>query len=189
MHDHLHEREEVPRAGARPARPGPGGRVQAAMALQRAAGNQQVAQLLGEEEPSPVHAVLASGGGRPLDDGVRADMEGRLGADFSDVRIHTDAPAAESARAVNAHAYTVGNNVVFQRDAYDPSSDDGRRTLAHELVHVVQQRSGPVDGTPAPGGIALSDPSDPYEREATTTADAALQRQTPQEEEEDDLLA
>lgn len=176
MHDHLHQHEEVTRTGARTPARGPGGRAEALMALQRAAGNQQVAQLLDDEEPSPVHAVLASGGGRPLEADVRADMEGRLGADFSDVRIHTGASAAASARAVHAHAYTVGNNVVFQRDAYNPSSDAGRHTLAHELVHVVQQRSGPVDGTPAPGGISLSDPSDRYEREAAAAADAALQR-------------
>ena len=49
---------------------------------------------------------------------------------------------------MNAHAYTVGSNVVFQRDQYDPGSDAGRTMLAHELTHVVQQRSGPVDGTP-----------------------------------------
>ena len=54
--------------------------------------------------------------------------------------------------AVNANAYTVGSNIVFQRDRYDPGSPDGKVTLAHELTHVVQQRSGPVDGTPAGGG-------------------------------------
>ena len=78
-------------------------------------------------------------------------MESRLGHDFGDVRVHTDGGAHDSAKAVNAHAYTVGPNIVFQRDKYDSPSTDGRTMLAHELTHVVQQRSGPVDGTPTGG--------------------------------------
>jgi hypothetical protein len=101
-------------------------------------------------------------------------MEARLGHDFGDVRVHDNVAAHESATAVNAHAYTVGSNVVFQRDKYDPSSSDGRTMLAHELTHVVQQRSGPVDGTSAPGGIKVSDPSDRFEREAAATAERAM---------------
>jgi hypothetical protein len=97
-------------------------------------------------------------------------MEARLGHDFSDVRVHTDAAGHDSARAVGARAYTVGSHMVFQRDAYDPSSAEGKTTLAHELTHVVQQRSGPVDGTPAAGGIKVSDPSDRFERQAADTA-------------------
>lgn len=153
------------------------------LSLQRAAGNAGVSAMLEEEhadhgEPteqrSPVHDVVGSGGGQPLDTDTRADMEARLGHDFGDVRVHTDDGAHQSAKAVNAHAYTVGSNVVFQRDQYDPSSTQGRTTLAHELTHVVQQRSGPVDGTPAEGGIALSDPSDRFEREAAATAERAM---------------
>ena len=147
--------------------------------LQRSAGNQGVTAALQDEEPSPVHDVISSGGGQPLDTGVRADMEARLGHDFGDVRVHHDARAEESARAVNAHAYTVGPNVVFQRDRYDPSSEAGRVTLAHELTHVVQQRSGPVDGTEAPGGIRLSDPSDRFEREAAANAERAMKTPAP----------
>ena len=97
-------------------------------------------------------------------------MEARLGHDFSDVRVHDDSRAHDSAVGVNANAYTVGSNIVFQRDRYDPSSADGKVTLAHELTHVVQQRSGPVDGTPAGGGIKVSDPSDRFEREASANA-------------------
>jgi hypothetical protein len=123
-----------------------------------------------EEERSPVHDVVNSSG-RPLDAGVRTDMEQRLGHDFGDVRVHDDSAAAASAQAVNAHAYTVGSNIVFQRDRYDPGSAEGRTTLAHELTHVVQQRSGPVDGTSAPGGIKVSDPSDRFEREAAANAE------------------
>jgi hypothetical protein len=142
------------------------------LGLQRAVGNAGVTALL-EEERSPVHDVISSGG-RPLEPEVRTDMESRLGHDFSDVRVHDDSAAASSARAVNAHAYTVGSNVVFQRDKYDPSSVEGRTTLAHELTHVVQQRSGPVDGTSAPGGIKVSEPSDRFEREAAANADRVM---------------
>ncbi|NMD46242.1 MAG: DUF4157 domain-containing protein [Propionibacterium sp.] len=144
----------------------------AVLGLQRTAGNGAVAQLM-EEERSPVHDVIGSGG-RPMEPDVREDMEARLGHDFSDVRIHDDATAADSAKAVNAHAYTVGSNVVFQRDVYDPGSQQGKTTLAHELTHVIQQRSGPVDGTSAPGGIKVSDPSDRFEREASANADRVM---------------
>ncbi|MGW1412356.1 eCIS core domain-containing protein [Streptomyces sp. NPDC002403] len=150
--------------------------------LQRAVGNSAVGSMLQrkeEEERSPVHDVVSSGGGQPLDTETRADLEGRMGADFSDVRIHTDSAAHESAKGVGAHAYTVGNNVVFQRDAYDPSSSQGRTTLAHELTHVIQQRNGPVEGTEAPGGIRVSDPSDRFEREAVANADRVLAAPAP----------
>jgi hypothetical protein len=142
------------------------------LGLQRVAGNSGVTSML-EEERSPVHDVISSTG-RPLDSEVRTDMEQRLGHDFGDVRIHDDTAAATSAQAVNAHAYTVGSNIVFQRDRYDPGSSEGRTTLAHELTHVVQQRSGPVDGTSAPGGIKVSDPSDRFEREAAANAERAM---------------
>jgi hypothetical protein len=151
--------------------------------LQRAVGNGAVSAALAPEEESPVHGVVGSGG-RPLDPAVRTDMEARLGHDFGDVRIHTDAAAHDSAQAVNAHAYTVGSHVVFQRDAYDPGSHQGRTTLAHELTHVVQQRSGPVDGTDAGGGVRVSDPSDRFEQEAAQTAARVVQREEEPVEEE-----
>ena len=106
-------------------------------------------------------------------------MESRLGHDFSEVRVHDDASAAASATAVNAHAYTVGSNVVFQPDKYDPSTHEGKTALAAELTHVVQQRSGPVDGTTAPGGIKISDPSDRFEREAAANADRVMSAPAP----------
>jgi hypothetical protein len=90
------------------------------------------------EVPSIVHQVLGSSG-RPLDSATRTSMEGRFGHDFSDVRIHTDRRAADSAEAINALAYTYGNNVVFGRGQYVPDSQQGQRLLAHELTHVVQQ--------------------------------------------------
>ncbi|MFJ6436193.1 DUF4157 domain-containing protein [Streptomyces sp. NPDC091416] len=158
--------------------------------LQRSVGNAALGPMVqrsragtaeqSDDEPrSPVHDVISSGSGTPLDAGTRADLEARMGADFSDVRIHNDSSAHESAKGVGAHAYTVGNNVVFQRDAYDPSSPQGRTTLAHELTHVIQQRSGPVEGTEAPGGIRVSDPSDRFEREAVANADRVLSDPAP----------
>jgi hypothetical protein len=101
-------------------------------------------------------------------------MEARFGHDFGDVRVHTDGVAHESARSVNAQAYTVGSDIVFQRDRFDPDSDSGRHVLAHELTHVVQQRSGPVEGTETDGGVRVSDPSDRFEREAAETADRLM---------------
>jgi Domain of unknown function (DUF4157) len=149
------------------------------LGLQRAVGNRGGGALVSEEQRSPVLDVVDSGGGSPLDTETRADMESRLGHDFSDVRVHTDSRAHDSARAVNAHAYTVGSNVVFQRDKYDASSMEGRTMLAHELTHVVQQRSGPVEGTPAGGGVQISDPSDRFEREAAANAERAMSAPAP----------
>jgi hypothetical protein len=141
--------------------------------LQRAVGNAGVGAVL-EEERSPVHDVVSSGGGSALAPEVRGEMESRLGHDFSDVRVHTDSAADASARSVQAHAYTVGSNVVFQRGMYDPSSAEGRTMLAHELTHVTQQRAGEVDGSPAAGGIRVSDPSDRFERAAVENAERAM---------------
>jgi hypothetical protein len=66
-------------------------------------------------------------------------MEARFGHDFGQVRVHTDAKAAESARAVNALAFTVGRNVVFGTGQYAPKTSAGQRLIAHELTHVGQQ--------------------------------------------------
>jgi hypothetical protein len=92
--------------------------------------------------PPIVHEVLRSPG-QPLDSGIRAFMEPRFGHDFSSVRIHTDAQAANSARAVNALAYTVGRDVVFGEGQFQPQSNTGQRLMAHELTHVVQQNGLP----------------------------------------------
>lgn len=89
--------------------------------------------------PSIVHNVLSSAG-HPLDTGTRSFMESRFGHDFSGVRVHSDSQAAESARAVSAHAYTVGQHVVFGEGQYSPESSHGRHLLAHELAHTIQQR-------------------------------------------------
>lgn len=160
--------------------------------LQRSVGNAGVQRLLEDEERSPVHDVVGSGTGSPLESGTRTMMEERLGHDFSDVRIHTGPKADESARSINAVAYTVGSDVVFSSGHYSPDTPTGQRVLAHELTHVVQQETGPVDGSPAPGGIRLSDPSDRFEQAAeraateATSAPAAVQPAIQREDEEEE---
>ncbi|MGB9203362.1 MAG: DUF4157 domain-containing protein [Terriglobales bacterium] len=111
--------------------------------------------------PPIVHDVLRSPG-QPLDEGTQTYFTSRFGHDFSHVRVHTDQQAAESARAVGALAYTVGNNVVFGAGHYSPANSSGRRLLAHELTHVVQQ--GNLTRTPA--RVEMGEPNDAYEREA-----------------------
>lgn len=88
--------------------------------------------------PASVDRVLA-GSGRPMEPGLRKDMEQRFGHDFSRVRVHSGGEAEKSARDVNANAYTVGNNIVFGAIRYSPGTHEGRRLIAHELTHVVQQ--------------------------------------------------
>ncbi len=99
--------------------------------------------------PPIVHEALRSPG-QPLDATTRAFMEPRFGHNFSEVRVHTDAKAVESAQTVNAVAYTVGKDVVFDENKYAPRSREGSRLLAHELTHVIQQNAAaPVDSLKA----------------------------------------
>ncbi|HWO02500.1 MAG TPA: DUF4157 domain-containing protein [Blastocatellia bacterium] len=91
--------------------------------------------------PPIVHEVLRSPG-QPLDPASRLFMEPRFGYDFSNLRLHTDVKAGESAQAIGAAAYTVGNNLVFGAGEFNPRNGEGRRLIAHELTHVVQQSNG-----------------------------------------------
>jgi Domain of unknown function (DUF4157) len=111
--------------------------------------------------PPIVHDVLGSPG-RPLEAGVRGEMEARFGHDFSRVKVHTDATAAQSARAVGAEAYTVGRDVVFGAGRYAPATAHGNSLLAHELGHVVQQHGLEASGRAIPVGRS----DDPAERAA-----------------------
>jgi hypothetical protein len=79
------------------------------------------------------------GGGQPLPESVRAFFEPFFGYDFSQVRVHNDTQAAESTKAINARAFTLGKDVVFGAGQYAPETSSGKRLLAHELTHVVQQ--------------------------------------------------
>jgi hypothetical protein len=122
--------------------------------LQREMGNSRPQIGTASRIPPVVHEVLRSAG-QPLDAETRAFMEPRFGHDFANVRVHTDTKAAESARAVSALAYTVGNNVVFGENRYAPSTQSGRQLLAHELAHTIQQRGASSRAEPVPRGSSL----------------------------------
>jgi Domain of unknown function (DUF4157) len=94
--------------------------------------------------PSIVHEVINSPGGNPLDTDTRSFMETRFNYDFSNVKIHDNDLAAKSAGSINALAYTSGNNIVFNSGQYNTGSDSGKRLLAHELTHVIQQKHTPA---------------------------------------------
>ena len=106
--------------------------------------------------------------GQPLERHFQRQMEQRLGHDFSHVRVHADGEAARAADALQARAFTVGNNIAFGAGKFAPETVEGRRLLAHELVHVVHQRAGsakPTRQTPiqlrtTPGTLQMDkDPS------------------------------
>ncbi len=112
----------------------------------------------GEESAVPIPSGVdraVGGGGRPLEPTVRHDMEKRLGHDFSQVRVHSDEAAAQSAREVHAHAYTFLHHIVFGTGHYAPASATGRRLIAHELTHVVQQGGGQGAGAGSREGVLM----------------------------------
>lgn len=117
--------------------------------------------------PPIVHDVLRSPG-RPLDASTRAYMEPRFGHDFSNVRVHADDRAAESARAVNALAYTVGEHIVFGSRRFEPRDATGSRLLAHELSHTIQQGGA----TSFTADLRITDSDGPLEHEAERAASA-----------------
>ena len=122
--------------------------VASVMRLQRTAGNQGVIQMLaGDEERSPVHEVVGSGGGTPLDAGTRGSMESAFGTSFEDVRVHTDAQASKSAESVGANAYTVGSDVVFRSGA-GCSRDRRNSGTTSTAAHWPRRCSDPVHGVP-----------------------------------------
>jgi len=100
----------------------------------------------GEISPDSLSLVneVINSSGKPLDEETRAFMEPRFGYDFSKVRIHDDNKAAESANAVNALAYTVGNNIVFNTKQFNSSSQSRKNLLAHELTHIIQQNESTI---------------------------------------------
>ncbi len=140
-------------------------------AIQRSAAS---AQADAEEVPLAERIQSRAGGGHSLDAGVQRTLEAGLEADLSGVRVHTDAEADSMARSVDAVAFTTGNDIFFRSGTYDPHSTQGLRLLAHEVTHTVQQSQGPVDGTPAEGGVKISDPSDSYEQAAESAAARVL---------------
>jgi hypothetical protein len=123
----------------------------------------------GAAAPPIVHEVLGSSG-QSLDEDTRSFFGRRFHHDFSPVRVHTDSRAAESARSVDAQAYTVGSHIVFGLQQYSPRTDQGRKLLAHELAHVTQNPdTGNMDGT-----LRVGSASAPEERAAQSAEASAL---------------
>src|SRR5262249_18434923 len=120
----------------------------------------------GEGQAPPLVGEVLRSPGRSLPPPVRDFFTSRFGHDFSRVRIHADAQAAESARAVNALAYTVGRDVVFASGQYDPTSVAGRWLLSHELTHTIQQRQQEISSANG----SLPDGPERYERQARAAA-------------------
>ena len=141
-------------------------------AMQQRFGNRYVQRFMArstgssfEAMPWPVsEASPAGSAGEPLDAGTRSFMQQRFGFDFANVRVHTSVQASEIANGLAADAFTVGRDIYFNGAAYDPSSPRGRRLIAHELTHVVQQSLG------SPSGRVISEPADQAEIEAESVA-------------------
>jgi hypothetical protein len=125
------------------------------------------------EAPAVVNEVLQSSG-QPLDSSTRAFFEPRFGRDFSQVRVHVDERAARSAQSIGALAYTVGPHIAFAAGRYAPGSDRGRRLLAHELVHTVQQGHSRIQRHPGAiqqGEVGLVDNPEEFEDEESGPTD------------------
>ncbi|HEX4708663.1 MAG TPA: DUF4157 domain-containing protein [Candidatus Udaeobacter sp.] len=144
--------------------PGPTGECEACRQkrLQRFTSQPSTFNSQPAEVPPIVHEVLRSPG-QPLDSRTRAFMEPRFGHDFTRIRIHNDEKASESARALDAQAFTLGNHVVFATRQYSPATTEGQTLLAHELTHAIQQ-SGVASQSASQ--LKISSPSDPLEQEA-----------------------
>ncbi|TBW12974.1 DUF4157 domain-containing protein [Azotobacter chroococcum subsp. isscasi] len=147
------------------ARPAHAGLSGASPCIRRFSGQQDG---LVVEAPPSVDRVLASPG-RPLELALRQDMEQRFGYDFSKVQVHFGPAAEQSARDVSAQAYTVGRNIVFGAGRFVPGSQEGRRLIAHELTHVVQQEGG-ISGIRSPSMLGEDHRTD---LRAEGTADTA----------------
>jgi hypothetical protein len=171
----LGAREHAPSSPARDGRvrsPGPVARVAAAIGNKGFA--RTVARMRDGEGILPggvvhpdVEAAIgaAHGGGRALDRSVSDHLGSALGDSLSDVRVHADGAAAALARSVSARAFTVGSDIFFGPGEYRPGTPEGRELLAHELVHVVQQRDAARSGP-----LTVSEPGDTLEREAEDVA-------------------
>lgn len=118
----------------------------------------------------------AHASGTALPDTTRAQLETDLGADLSQVRVHSDSHADTLARDLAATAFTSGQHIFMRRGNYRPDTTDGLRLLAHEAAHTVQQANGPVGSVPVGGGVALSNRGDAYEMEADREADRVVTR-------------
>src|SRR5215813_5536111 len=173
--------------------------------LQRQYGNRYVQRVVtvaratggeGDVMPDVERAIESSrGGGQSLDSGIQKQIGGALNADFSGVRVHTDAGADGLNRSLSAKAFTTGRDIYFRQGEYNPGSSSGRELLAHELTHVVQQNPDKVQtksddegsqggctcgASPATGQqmkLSVSQPGDQYEQEADRVANAVMHQE------------
>ncbi len=154
--------------------------IQNVRQAQRQVGNRAVHAALAQAEsehtssnavPANVEAQIehSRAGGAPLDSDVQAEMESSLNTDFGQVRIHADTQADAAARALDARAFTTGQDVFFRTGEYDSRSSSGRQLLAHELTHVAQQSDGVARK------LVVGEPDDEYEREAEGVARSVMQ--------------
>jgi Domain of unknown function (DUF4157) len=139
------------------------------------------------EVRATVHDALRSSG-RPLDGDTKSFMESRIGFDFGKVRIHTDPRAAASAEAMNATAYTVGTDVVFASDQYSPHSSAGRKLLAHELTHTVQQHAAEPLHTGVPIGALSSVPAGRLQPKSASDGSGGGECQDCKQKKEENML-
>jgi hypothetical protein len=204
-HSVWNARSKEPRTHERSLPSAPAGQKSSLLQLQRQYGNQYVQRLLqlagsadsdGDVMPDVERTIESSrGGGQSLDSGVRSSMGQALNADFSGVRVHTDAGADGLNRSLSAKAFTTGSDIYFRQGEYNPGSSSGRELLAHELTHVVQQNpdnvqtksddEGPQSScscgaSPAAGPqmkLSVSQPGDMYEQEADRVANAVMHQE------------
>ncbi|MCB0006272.1 MAG: DUF4157 domain-containing protein [Anaerolineales bacterium] len=166
--------------------------------LQRTAGNAAVQRMLAQRQGNQAPAVDEEtagriqrklGGGQAIDGAIAAKAGDIVGDDYSEVRVHNDGEADQLSRQLGAKAFTTGNDIFFQKDAYDPHSNDGQKLLTHELTHVTQQ-GGQTPGVQAK--LEVNEPDDPFEKQAdqmanqldtNTAAAPAVQREALPEEE------
>jgi hypothetical protein len=152
-------------------------RAQVMRQAQQGLGNHRMQRLLqpqatgrsGKEAAADRETIPTDSPGHALDHGTREFMEPRFGADFSDVRVHTDSRAAQSADTLAANAYTKGRDIYFGAGKYAPRSREGQHLLAHELTHTVQQGEANVARSQTES-LRLSTPGEPLEREAEQIA-------------------
>lgn len=161
MGSHSHNREKARSSTEQVSPP-----VRHSLLQRRYTGGKQEADLP-YAAASPIVKDALEASGQPLDTDTRTFMESRFGHDFSTVRVHNNTQAGESSAAIHALAYTIGRNIVFRAGQYAPGTTEGRRLLAHELTHVVQQKK--ANGNSLTGGT-ISQPSDPAEHEAEHVA-------------------
>ena len=120
---------------------------------------------VGYNAEDPSLKSLRPSGGQPLPADMLARFNSAFGRDFSHVRVHTDGMAGMQARALNAHAFTMGSHIWFSSGAFDPGTRKGDTLIAHELTHVVQNDQGRMPSASS-DGMEVSQPNDPLEREA-----------------------